>query len=140
MAEKLSVVIALEGAEEIKRQLADVGKAGQDAFKKINQAAAEVGGFNKLDTAGLSEGLANVGVAGKDIGKVLNAVNQAGRMETLVNGIATVEKGLADVGTAAMKLLPNLRTLNRVFVAAVGATIVASISSVVSALNELGAA
>ena len=40
MAEKLSITIALEGAEEIKRQLADIGKAGKKAFARNQPGGA----------------------------------------------------------------------------------------------------
>jgi hypothetical protein len=146
MAEKLSIIIALSGAEEIKRQLADVGQAGKDCFKVINDAAAEVGGFNKLDTSRLSEGLVNVGVAGKDVAKVLNAVKQAGRMETLVNGIAAVENEFANLGVSvgelgkALKLvLPSARTVSRLLVVAFGAAVVGAIVSTTKALLDLDA-
>src|SRR5580765_915742 len=147
MAEKLSVIIALEGAEEIKRQLADVGKAGKDCFKEINDAAAEAGGFNKLDTSRLGEGLVAAGVAGKDVAAVLNAVKQAGKMETLVNGIAAVENGFAKAGAAVAEMgkalgfvLPSARTMARLLVVAFGAAVVEAIVSSTKAILELSAA
>ena len=49
MVEKISVQIALEGTEEVKRQLAGVSEAGQQCFADISAAAAKAGGFDKLD-------------------------------------------------------------------------------------------
>src|SRR5580765_8011132 len=111
MAEKLSITIALEGAQEIKRQLADVGQAGKDAFNEINKAAGEVGGFNKLDPSVVTDKMVKFGVSGKDaIDKVNNAVKQAGRMETLVGALTSVEKGLAGINAAALALGEGMAT------------------------------
>ena len=149
MAEKLSITIALEGAAEIKRQLAEVGQAGKDAFAEINQAAAEVGGFNKMDPSVVTDKMVKFGVSGKDaIDKVNNAVKQAGRMETLVNGLRSVENGLAGVQTAASALdSVLLKGLTRSFTlvarllpAAFAAAVVGSISSTTKAILELDAA
>src|SRR5580765_2009955 len=148
MAEKLSITIALNGAEEIKRQLADVGKAGQDCFKDINDAAAEVGGFNKLDPGVITEKLKETGVAGKDVAKVLTAVNQAGRMETLVNGITAVETGLVKVQTAATavdavlgkQLVRSITMVARLLPAAFAAATVGAIAVTTNELIKLDAA
>ena len=41
MAKSLKIQIEMAGAEEIKRQLEGVGEAGEEAFKKIIDAAQE---------------------------------------------------------------------------------------------------
>ena len=138
----------MTGAEEIKRQLAEVGKAGQDCFNDINKAAADVGGFNKLDPSVVTEKLKATGVAGKDVAKVLTAVNQAGRMETLVNGIAAVENGLVKVQAAASAmdavllkgLVRSIGMIARLLPAAFAAATVGAIVSTTKAILELDAA
>ena len=148
MAEKLSITIALSGAEEIKRQLAEVGKAGKDAFNDINKAAADVGGFNKLDAGAVTAQLEKAGVAGKDVAKVLNAVNQAGRMETLVNGLKSVESGFANIQAAASSmdqvllkgLTRSLSIIARLLPTAFAAATVGAIANTTKAILELDAA
>ena len=148
MAEKLSITIALNGAEEIKRQLAEVGKAGQQAFADINKAAGEVGGFNKLDPSVVTEKIAQFGVTGSDaINKVNDAVKQAGKMETLVNALTGVENGLAGIQKAASavdnalgkQLVRSLTMVARLFPAAFGAATVGAIVSTTNALIKLDA-
>ena len=149
MAEKLSITIALSGAEEIKRQLAEVGKAGKDAFAEINDAAAEVGGFNKLDPSVVTDKMVKFGVAGTDaINSVNNAVKQAGRMETLVNALTSVENGLAGIKSAALAtgealasgLVRSLALVARLLPAAFAAATVGAIVSTTKSILELDAA
>jgi hypothetical protein len=148
MAEKLSITIALEGAEEIQRQLADVSKAGKDCFKEINDAAAEVGGFNKLDVGAVTGQLVKAGVAGKDVAAVLNAVKQAGRMETLVNALIGVENAFAGIQNAASAMdavllkavTRSIGVIARLLPAAFGAATIGAIATTTKSILELDAA
>ena len=66
MAEKLSIQIALEGAEEIKRQLAEMGEAGKKCFNDIAAEAKKVGGFKNLDPSVVTKKLEKFGVKGPE--------------------------------------------------------------------------
>jgi hypothetical protein len=105
MVDKISVQIALEGGAEIEKQLADISKAGQKAFSDITKSAEQAGGFNKLDPGVVEESFKRLGVtAPAEINKITAAVQSAGRLETLVAGIAAVENGFAAAGRAALVL------------------------------------
>jgi hypothetical protein len=102
MAEKLSIQIALEGGAEIERQLADIGKAGQQAFVDIAKSAEQVGGFKNIKPEEVTQKLQEMGVTGVDaIDKIQKAVQSAKNLETLVQGITSVENGLLAVARAA---------------------------------------
>jgi hypothetical protein len=104
MAEKLSVQIALEGGDEIARQLGDIGKAGTKAFTDIGRAAEKVGGFNQLDPTEVTTRLAKMGVTGVDaINKIQTAVQQAGRLEQVVAGVKKLEDGFDQLGISVDK-------------------------------------
>ena len=104
MAEKLSVQIELEGGAEIARQLGDIGKAGTKAFTDIGKAAEKVGGFSQLDPAEVTTKLAKMGITGADaINKIQTAVQQAGRLEQVVQGVQTLEKGFDKMGISVEK-------------------------------------
>jgi len=98
MAEKISIEIALEGGAEIERQLADIGTAGQKAFADITKAASQVG-FKNIQAEQVTAALQRLGVTGvNEITKIQNAVKAAGRLESLVQGVASVENAFARVG------------------------------------------
>jgi hypothetical protein len=102
MAEKLSIQIALEGGDQIAKQLADIGEAGQKAFADIAKSAEQAGGFKQIKPEEVTAKLQEMGVTGVDaIDKIQRAVASAARLETLVNGITSVETALAAVATAA---------------------------------------
>src|SRR5215471_20235998 len=98
MAEKISIEIALEGGAEIERQLADIGTAGQKACADITQAASQVG-FKNIQAEQVTTALQRMGVTGvNEINKIQNAVKAAGRLESLVQGVASVENAFARIG------------------------------------------
>jgi hypothetical protein len=101
MAEKLSIQIALAGGAEIERQLQDIGAAGQKAFADISKSAEQVG-FNNIKPEEVTAKLQEMGVTGVDsIKKIQDAVQAAGRLETLVQGITSVENALLLAARAA---------------------------------------
>jgi hypothetical protein len=104
MAEKLSVQIALEGGDEIARQLGDIGKAGTKAFTDIGRAAEKVGGFAQLDPTEVTTRLTKMGITGVDaINKIQTAVQQAGRLEQVVSGVKKLEDGFDKLGISVDK-------------------------------------
>src|SRR5262245_31950368 len=120
MAEKISVQIALEGGAEIERQLADIGKAGQKAFAEISKSAEQSGGFKQLDATEVTAKLKAFGIEGAEtINKIQQAVKAAGRLESIVQGVAAAEKAFAALGTAA--------TVAGVALAGIGAALVAGV-------------
>ncbi len=106
MAQKLSIQLALEGAAEIERQLADIGDAGQKAFGSIVQAAKKAGSFASLDPGVVAEKIKKFGVEGPEaIRKINEAVKAAGKFEQLVSGLKLVETALNRVGIAGKALV-----------------------------------
>jgi hypothetical protein len=104
MVEKISVQIALEGTEEIKRQLAGVSEAGQKAFADISAAAAKTGGFDKLDPTLVAQKLSEFGVTtAAEINKITAALQAAGKTETVVTGVQKLEQGVTKLATSAGK-------------------------------------
>jgi hypothetical protein len=102
MAEKISIQIALEGGKEIERQLEGIGEAGQKAFADITKSAEEVGGFKNIKPDEVTKKLQEMGVTGVDsIKKIQDAVQSAGRLETLVQGITSVETAFSALAAAA---------------------------------------
>jgi hypothetical protein len=91
MVEKLSVQIQLLGAAEIERQLAGVSKAGQKCFTDIQKAAEQAGGFAKLDPTVMTDKFKQLGVtAPAEIAKITAALQQAGKLEGAVLGVANL--------------------------------------------------
>jgi hypothetical protein len=112
MAQKLSVVIALEGAEEIKDQLADLGKTGADAFKTIKAEADKVGGFENLDPTEVTKKLEDMGITGEAaINKIQDAVQQAGKLETIVTGVKQLENSFGALGRVLRPLGGEFRRI-----------------------------
>src|SRR5262245_33952497 len=104
MVEKISVQIALEGVEQVKRDLAGISDAGQKAFEDISAAAAKAGGFDKLDPTLVARKFNQFGItATQDINKITNALQAAGRTETLVTGISNLERGVGRLATTATR-------------------------------------
>ena len=105
MAEKLSVQIALEGGQEIERQLAGIGAAGQKAFAEIEKSASQVGGFKNLKPEEVTQKLKTLGVEGTAaFDKIQQAVQKAGRFEKVVQGVQALENSFASAAQAAMAL------------------------------------
>jgi hypothetical protein len=107
VAEKLSILIDLKGAEEITRQLDDIGEAGQKAFADITKAAEEAGGFSKLDPEKVTKGLESLGdVGAESIKKIQTAVSQLS-FEEATRSIAalgaTSKEALEGAAAAAQK-------------------------------------
>jgi hypothetical protein len=138
MAEKISVQIALEGGAEIQRQLAGIGEAGQKAFADIAKSAEQVGGFKNIKPEEVTAKLQQLGITGVEaINKIQAAVKSAGRLETLVQGIATAETALKALAIAAV---PVGAAIAAAMVAATKATIsfAASISKVAAEARKMG--
>lgn len=101
MVEKISVQIALEGGAEIARQLEDIGQAGQKAFADLANSAAQVGGFKNLKPEEVTAKLQQMGITGVDaINKIQRAIQQAGRLESIVQGVQSVENALLGLARA----------------------------------------
>jgi hypothetical protein len=133
MAEKLSILIALEGGDEIAKQLADIGEAGQKAFADIGKSAEQAGGFKNIKPEEVTQKLKDMGVTGVDaINKIQKAVQSAGRLETLVEGITAVETGFVALGRAAGPVIGTL-------IAAAGAIAKAWLG-IAKSINEVDAA
>jgi hypothetical protein len=102
MVEKISVQIALEGTEEIKRQLAGVSEAGQKCFADISAAAAKAGGFDRLDPTLVAQKFNQFGItATNDINKITRALQAAGKTEAMVSGVQKMEQGVRQLSNAA---------------------------------------
>ena len=102
MVEKISVQIALEGGAEVERQLAGIGKAGQQAFAEIEKSASEVGGFKNLKPEEVTTKLKAMGVEGTAaFDKIQQAVAKAANLERLVVGVQSVENAFVALGRAA---------------------------------------
>jgi hypothetical protein len=102
MAEKISIQIALEGGDQIAKQLEGIGEAGQKAFADIAKSAEQVGGFKNIKPDEVTAKLQDMGVTGVDaIDKIQKAVQSAGRLETLVQGITSVETAFSALAAAA---------------------------------------
>jgi len=109
MAEKISIQIALDGAQEIQRQLADISKEGQDAFNNIAKAAGKVGTFENFKPEEITARLKKMGVEGaNEINKIQAAVQSAVRLEKVVGGVQSLETAfgkLGNAGSVAIKAL-----------------------------------
>lgn len=137
MAQKLSVTIALEGGKELERQLADIGKAGQQAFLDISKAAEQVGGFKNIKPEEVTQKLQQMGVTGVEaLKKIQDAVASATRMERLVTGIQAVENAFSSVATAAASIGRALGPVGAIAVL-VGTKIVTSMNEAAAATNKL---
>jgi len=137
MAEKLSVQIALEGGAEVQRQLAAIGDTGEAAFKQIDQAAQEVGGFRNLNPEVVTQKLERMGITGaQSINQITQAVKEAGRLEGLAAGVAQLE-GAANKATVAFGL--TRREINGVR-AALRQIDLGPLGSQLAALGRIGAA
>src|SRR5262245_19921579 len=107
MAEKINIEIDLEGGAEVEKQLADIGKAGQQAFGDIQNAA------DQIDLSSATDALKNV----------QTAVQGAATFEKIVEGIGKVEGAFDSLGNAATKMAARMtRSLGAlgVFVRALG--------------------
>jgi X-X-X-Leu-X-X-Gly heptad repeat protein len=111
MAEKISVQIALEGGEEIKRQLADIGTAGQKAFADLARAADQAGTFKALNPADITNSLQKFGVTGVEaISKVQAAVASAVRLEQVVGAVDTLTRAFRGLGAVGGVVVRDLST------------------------------
>jgi hypothetical protein len=109
MAQKLSVTIALDGADEIERQLKDIGDAGKKAFADIGKEAEKVGGFSKLKPDEVTTKLKQLGITGvESINKIQDAVKSAGRLESLVQGVASVESAFTALAANAVPIIGTI--------------------------------
>jgi len=133
MAEKLSITIKLAGGEEIERQLADIGAAGQKAFGDIADAARKAGGFKNLKPEEVTAKLKEMGIVGKEaFDKISGAVATATRFQQIADVVQSIETGFAGLARGAMGLARVLGPIG-IAAAAIG-------TKVVSAMNEAEAA
>ena len=114
MADKISVEIALEGGEQVEKQLDNIGSAGQKAFGDIQSAAEQV----NLDSATTQfDDLGNAGQAAFQ--KVKVAAQSAASFEQIIQGVKKVEGSFEALGTAATRMASRLtRSLGVLGVAA----------------------
>src|SRR5262245_25856347 len=92
MAEKINIEIDLEGGAEVEKQLADIGRAGQQAFGDIQNAA------DQIDLSSATDALKNV----------QTAVQGAATFEKIVQGIGRVESAFDSLGNAANKMAARM--------------------------------
>src|SRR5262245_34278075 len=92
MAEKINIEIDLEGGAEVEKQLADIGRAGQQAFGDIQSAA------DQIDLSSATNALNNV----------QTAVQGAASFEKIVQGIGKVQSGFDALGNAASKMAARM--------------------------------
>jgi hypothetical protein len=101
MVEKLSVSIALLGGDEVQRQLAGIGMAGQKAFADISKAAEKVGGFQNLNPQVATDAIKKFGVTSvAELNKIQAAVSKAADFEKLVDGLQAAEAAFTRFGAA----------------------------------------
>jgi len=137
-ANKLLINIALEGGKEIERQLGDLGKAGETAFKLIGAAAEEVGGFKNLDVKEVQNQLVKTGVLGEDaINRILNAVKTAGRFETLLGGLQDVQSAFKNIGQAVKLVTTILGPLGIAF-GAIAGKVTEAVTSTIKMSEAIG--
>src|SRR4029077_11762675 len=106
MVERISVQIALEGGDAIEKQLADIGEAGKKAFADIQAAADKAGGFQQLKPDEGTKKLNEVGLAGTEaFGKIQAAVSKAAGLETMVEGVPSLETAFVTMGIAAVPVI-----------------------------------
>jgi len=106
MVQKLSITLALEGGKQIEKQLDAIGEAGKEAFGEIGKAAEQVGGFKELKPEEVTAKLKALGVTGVEaINKIQAAVKQAGRLEGLVQGVASVEAAFTALAANAVPII-----------------------------------
>ena len=111
MAEKISVQIALEGGQEIVRQLDDIGAAGQKAFADIAKSADKAGSFSQIKPEQVTASLKKMGVEGAAaINKVQAAVQSAVRLERIAGGVAAIENGFVRLRTVGATAFTSLAT------------------------------
>ena len=113
MADKISVEIDLEGGEQVEKQLADIGKAGQQAFGEIQSAADQV------DLSSTTDQFDNLGDAGQAaFQKVQAAAKNAVVFEQIIQGVKQVEGAFESLGNAATKMAARVTKSLGVFVLA----------------------
>lgn len=135
MAEKISVQIALEGGAEIQRQLADIGKAGQDAFNNIAKSAGKVGTFQNFNPEEITARLKKMGVEGAaEINKIQAAVQAAVRLEKVAKGVAAVETAFGRLGTVGARAFSSLGSAAN----KLGASLSRSLGPLAGAARALG--
>lgn len=101
MAEQIKTRITLEGGEEVKSTLQDIGKAGAAAFKSIQDQASKTD-LDKVQaaTASVVQGFKNVGAAALDTFKALGVITA---------GVGAVTAGLFALTNSASHLTNELR-------------------------------
>jgi hypothetical protein len=137
MAEKLSIQIALDGGEEIRRQLAGIGEAGQKAFQDIAKAAEQAGGFSNLKPEEVTAKLKDMGIVGKDaLDKISGAVASATRIERLAGVVEKIEGGFARLAQGALGFARVLGPIG-VAAAAVGTKVVEAMNDAAKAFRSV---
>jgi hypothetical protein len=103
MADKISIEIGLDGGDEVTRQLADIGKAGQKSFSDIQDAADQV---NLSSTSAQFDDLGDKGQAA--FNKVKSAAENAVVFEQVVQGVKKVEGAFESLGTAVTRMATRM--------------------------------
>ena len=103
--------IVLEGADEVERQLADIGEAGRQAFEDVNQAAEELGSFDALDPSKVMEHIEKL----RDVStEAFNRIKQSveavgGSFEQIHPGV--LQNRLNDLGVASEQAFAKIKQL-----------------------------
>jgi len=103
MADKTLVQrIKLDGGEDIRKELASIGKAGEDAFRKLQDAAGATqarGGFAAAISDGVASLKKSLGETGKAFADFGTAAKDALKAASLLGaGIAAAGVGIAALG------------------------------------------
>jgi hypothetical protein len=123
MAEKISIQIALEGGDEVEKQLAAIGAAGEKAFDQINKAADQVeiekvGEASQTAAEGIDQVAAASDRAGAEISKTHEAVNKViGAFAQLVQATAKVVVDHETLIRSLLRLHGAFSTTSRVLAA-----------------------
>src|SRR5215203_2700525 len=120
----ISQRIALEGAEEIKRLLAEIGQTGEKAFEQVRDAVEKAqSNLAKVSSAveGVEKQVGKVAAAGRSFAGAINELGgAAGRFG---EALAVTASRMGVVSTAAV---------------AVGASVIALAKSAAGAADEIG--
>jgi hypothetical protein len=114
MVEKIEQQIVLTGAEQVEAQLNKIGAAGEQAFRKIDQAAKQAGsgsGLKQIDkgASDASKSLSDLATAAQrmpgPLGSVVSIVSELGTSLGTIGTAATVFVGaVGGIGIALTKL------------------------------------
>src|SRR5262245_3676944 len=101
----ISAKIELIGAQEIAKQLEDLGKVGAKAYSDIQRQAEKAGGFDKLDPTEVTKKLEKLGLKGPEaFNKIQKAVEDTARLERFTGALEKVENAVGGLMKSAAGL------------------------------------